>query len=185
MLENAQNWPENDLKYYLSPILCSQLAKCAHIPYFTLSFWISEKCIMWFHSRSHTFGQFWIKIEQLILKAPLGFGLKVTRSNNKVGTIGDHVKNRKLLISEHLVINKRLLCDLTSLISTLFTLFRPYQTTISVFIFRPCKNDDARGNTWFLKICIRNCLIGFQAIASLWVQPGTRVKALALCTVRT
>ena len=120
----SHKWPKslkidqkNDLKYYLYPILCSQLAKCAPIPHFTLSFWLSEKCITWFHSRSHTFEQFWIKIEQLILKAPLGFGLKVTRSNNKVGTIGEHVKNRKLLISEHLVINKRLLCDLTSLIS--------------------------------------------------------------------
>ena len=108
--------------------------------------------ITWFHSRSHTFEQFWIKIEQLILKAPLGFGLKVTWSNNKVGTIGEHVKNRKLLISEHLVINKRLLCDLTSLISTLFTRFRPYQTTISVLKFRPCKNHDTRGTTWFSKI---------------------------------
>ena len=108
--------------------------------------------ITWFHSRSHTFEQFWIKIEQLILKAPLGFGLKVTWSNNKVGTIGEHVKNRKLLISEHLVINKRLLCDLTSLISTLFTRFRPYQTTISVLKFRPCKNDDTRGTTWSSKM---------------------------------
>ena len=107
----------------------------------------------------------------MILKAPLGFGLKVTRSNNKVGTIGEHVKNRKLLISEHLVINKRLLCDLTSLISTLFTLFRPYQTTISVFIFRPCKNDD----TWFLKMCIRNCLIGFRVTESLGFRSGTNL----------
>ena len=148
-------------KCYLSVIVCFHHAKFVHFSY---SEWYSAFHFTILNFREGFLGYHVISLKEShfctilnknrtidfgLLKAPLGFGLKVTWSNNKVGTIGEHVQNRKLLISEHLVINKRLPCDLTSLISTPFTLFRPYQTPISDFKFRPCKND-TRGYTWFL-----------------------------------